>query len=75
MLLQNWYNLSDPQLEEAISDRLSFRKFIGLNLDDSVPDHSTIHRFRDRTEPIMKALFELVNNQLERKRLILKKGS
>lgn len=75
LLLQNWYNLSDPQLEESIADRLSFRKFIGINLDENVPDYSTIHRFRDRIAPIIPQLFELVNKQLEHRRLILKKGT
>ena len=38
--------LSDPGLEEALSDRLSFRRFVGLALADPVPDHSTLSRFR-----------------------------
>ena len=46
LLLQQWYGLSDPGLEEAVDDRLSFRRFAGLPLDESVPDHSTIWRFR-----------------------------
>ena len=46
LLLQQWYGLSDTGLEEAVDDRLSFRRFAGLPLDESVPDHSTIWRFR-----------------------------
>jgi transposase, IS5 family len=45
LLLQQWYCLSDPGLEEALSDRLSFRRFVGLALADPVPDHSTLSRF------------------------------
>ncbi len=75
LLLQNWYNLSDPGAEEAIADRLSFRNFLGLKLDDKVPDHSTIHRFRDRIEPIMEELFDLINEQLSDNGFILKKGT
>ena len=45
LLLQQWYTLSDPQLEEALADRLSFRRFVGLPLDEEVPDYSTISRF------------------------------
>jgi IS5 family transposase len=45
LLLQQWYRLSDPGLEEALSDRLSFRRFVGLALADPVPDHSTLSRF------------------------------
>ena len=37
LLLQQWYGLSDPGLEEAVDDRLSFRRFAGLPLDESVP--------------------------------------
>jgi IS5 family transposase len=46
LLLQQWYGLSDPGLEEALADRLSFRRFCGLALDEPVPDHSTVSRFR-----------------------------
>ena len=46
VLLQSLYGLSDPGLEEALYDRLSFRRFVGLGLEDAVPDHSTICRFR-----------------------------
>src|SRR3546814_8087483 len=41
LLLQRWYQLSDPGLEEALCDRLSFRRFAGLALEDDTPDHST----------------------------------
>ncbi|MFH1861871.1 MAG: IS5 family transposase [bacterium] len=75
LLLQNLYSLSDPATEEAIADRLSFRRFLKLNLDEHVPDHSTLHRFRDRIAPVMKQLFEMVTQQLEAKGLILKKGT
>lgn len=46
LLLEQWYNLSDPQMEEALGDRLSFRRFVGLGLEDDTPDHATISRFR-----------------------------
>ena len=48
LLLQQWYSLSDPQLEEALADRLSFRRFVGLGLEQEVPDYSTISRFRQQ---------------------------
>jgi IS5 family transposase len=75
LLLQNLYHLSDPAAEEAISDRLSFRRFLGLNLDQPVPDHSTIHRFRDRIAGQIDELLGLVTQQLEAQNLILKKGT
>jgi hypothetical protein len=46
LLLAQWYQLSDPGLEEALADRLSFRRFCGLGLDDDTPDETTICRFR-----------------------------
>lgn len=73
VLLQQWYNLSDPALEEAIDDRFSFRRFLGLNLDEKVPDHSTVHKFRDRISPIIEDLFQQVQTQLEVHQLIVKK--
>ena len=75
LLLQGWYDLSDPAAEEAIADRFSFRRFLGLSLEEKTPDHSTIHRFRDRIAPIAERLFAEVNRQLEAKALILKKGT
>ena len=48
LLLQQWYGLSDPGLEEALVDRLSFRRFLGLSLSEPVPDHSTLWRFREQ---------------------------
>src|SRR4051812_42832900 len=39
-----WHNLSDPALEAAIADRLSFRRFVGLSLHDRTPDHTTLWR-------------------------------
>jgi len=46
LLLQQWYSLSDPGLEEALLDRLSFRRFCGFSLDDATPDETTFVRFR-----------------------------
>ena len=46
LLLQQWYGLSDPGLEEALAGRLPFHRFVGLSLTEATPDHSTISRFR-----------------------------
>lgn len=46
LVLQRYYNLSDEQTEYQINDRLSFQKFLGLTLSDSVPDQKTIWLFR-----------------------------
>ena len=47
VLLQKWFGLSDPQLEEQLRDRLSFRRFVGLSLDDATPDETTLVNFRN----------------------------
>jgi IS5 family transposase len=49
LLLQKWFHIpSDPELENQINDRISFKKFLGLSLDKPSPDHSTFSRFRSR---------------------------
>jgi transposase, IS5 family len=77
LLLQQWYRLSDPGLEEALADRLSFRRFVGLALADPVPDHSTLSRFRSeltRRDLTERLLVEL-NRQLDAKGLVVKSGT
>ena len=46
LLLEQWYGLSDYQVEERINDSISFTKFIGLGFEYTTPDHRTISRFR-----------------------------
>ena len=77
LLLEQWYNLSDPQMEEALGDRISFRRFVGLGLQDETPDHSTISRFRAMlTERgVGEGLMEELNRQLEEKGLMVKAGT
>jgi transposase len=47
LVLQRYYNLSDEQMQFQILDRLSFMRFLGLTLSDSVPDEKTIWLFRE----------------------------
>jgi len=77
LLLQQWYQLSDPGLEEALADRLSFRRFVGLGLADKVPDHSTFCRFRKELERrgLAAELFEAVTGRLEAKGLVVRQGT
>jgi transposase len=77
VLLQQWYELSDPGLEEALSDRLSFRRFVGLSLSDPVPDHSTLSRFRKllAERQLGERLLAELNRQLDVRGLILKRGT
>ena len=77
LLLQQWYGLSDPGLEEALLDRVSFRRFCGLALDAATPDETTLCRFRNalRQAGLGEALFQEVLGQLEAAGLVLKTGT
>ncbi|MGP9822832.1 IS5 family transposase [Salinarimonas sp. NSM] len=77
LYLQSLYALSDPQLEAALLDRLSFRRFCGFGLDERTPDETTILRFRHDAARagLLEACFEAINTQLEAKGLIVKKGT
>lgn len=77
VLLQSLYGLSDRALEEALSDRLSFRRFVGLALDEAVPDHTVLNRFRNRliVEGLLERLFAELDRQLEKAGLVLKHGT
>ncbi len=77
-LLQIWFDLSDPQAEDAIYDSESMRRFAGVELsDDVVPDESTILRFRHLLEKhkLTEAMFEQINGVLEEKGLLLRSGT
>ena len=77
LLLEQWYKLSDPQMEEALWDRISFRRFVGLGLGDGTPDHSTISRFRTELAKrgLSEKLFEELVAQLEKQGLMVKEGT
>jgi transposase, IS5 family len=77
LLLEGWYGLGDPAMEEALGDRLSFRRFVGLGLDEAVPDHSTISRFRTLLAKrcLAERVFEEVGRQLDAKGLTVKAGT
>lgn len=77
LLLAQLYDLSDAALEEALNDRVSFRRFVGLPLDAVMPDHTTLCRFRKRLTDagLMDKLFAEFGKQLEANGLILKRGT
>ena len=66
MLLQTWYNLSDMGMEEMVNDTLSANAFCGLRVEDTVPDHSTLSRFRSELseKKAMNRLLSRLNAQL-----------
>lgn len=77
LLLQQWYQASDPAMEEALWERLSFRRFVGLGLAADAPDHSTISRFRTQlsTAGLAAALFAEVERQLAAQGLLVRQGT
>jgi len=76
LLLQKYYNLSDKAVEEALCVNLLFMRFVGISLEDSVPDDTTICRFRNSLlkNKLYDKLFDSVTKQLEDKSLIAKTG-
>lgn len=77
LMLQKWYGLSDPALEEALQDRLSFRRFVGLSLTDKTPDSTTFVRFRKRLreQNMDDALFTMVESHLDETGYLIREGT
>ena len=76
--LQQWFNLSDPQAEDALYDSESMRRFAGIELgEEPVPDESTLLRFRHLLERhrLTERLFAEVRTLLEERRLLLRSGT
>lgn len=76
LLLGIWNNLSDEKTENYVNDSLSAMRFCGLNLEDSVPDHSTLSRFRSELtkNKAMDKVLNAFNKQLEAHKIIVKTG-
>jgi IS5 family transposase len=77
-LLQQWFNLSDPAMEEMLIDSESMRRFAGINLmDDPVPDETTILKFRHLLEKhsLTEQLFRDVGLLLTARGLLLHQGT
>jgi transposase, IS5 family len=77
VMLAKWFGLSDPQLEECLQDRLSFRRFVGLSLNDATPDETTFVRFRARLREggLDRTLFDATLHHLDTQGLLVKDGS
>jgi IS5 family transposase len=76
--LQQWYSLSDPAVEEAVYDRMSFQKFLGIDLlSEEIPDETTILNFRHLLEEhgLQEKFFIRVREILEKKELLMKEGT
>jgi transposase, IS5 family len=76
LLLQAWYNLSDPALEQQLARDLLFRRFVGLSLDQAVPDHSSLWRFRQLISQNgrLDAMLSQLNRQLGEAGLLIRTG-
>lgn len=71
---RNW--LSDPAMEDEIKDRISFQKFLDIDLlNDVIPDETTILRFRHLLEAheLQRKMFDLINGILEVRWLLVRK--
>jgi len=76
-LLQIWYGLSDGQIEFQVNDRLSFQRFLGLDLSSKVPDQNTIWTFKENmTNSLVEfdIFYEFVA-ELESIGIVTRKGS
>lgn len=75
-LLQKWFRInSDPDLENQINDRISFKNFLGLSFNKPSPDHSTFSRFRGRlSKEAMTMINNLVLQQFSRQGLSINEG-
>ena len=76
LVLQTLYNLADEQVEYQIRDRLSFMRFLGLGLEDTVPDATTVWLFREALAKagLVKTLFERFDRHLDAKGYIARGG-
>ena len=76
-LLRTWYGLSDGEVEEQVNDRLSFSRFVGLSMEDVVPDNTIVCRFRNILveADLYDMLLEEFNRQLKSKSVIVKRGA
>ena len=76
-LLQTWYGLSDYEVEAQANDSISFTRFLGLQLEDSIPDHSVISRFRTQLieRNAYEKLFQIINQQLEQHGVVVRTGA
>lgn len=77
LLLESLYNLSDVKVAEECADRLSFRKFLGLELCDKTPDDTTLVKFRRRmaAHGLLEVMEEALVDMLRERGLSIRPGS
>ena len=75
-LLQDWNNISDDSAEYLINDRLSFQRFLGLELGEKSPDAKTIWLFKEQLgKEGLRELFDLFNKNLYANNIVKREGS
>ena len=76
LIIGHLYNLSDAQLEFQITDRLSFKQFLGVSEADKAPDEKTIWAFRETlvNNDLQNRAFAVFHNVLEKRGLFARKG-
>ena len=76
LVLQALNNLSDEQVEYQVRDRLSFSRFLGLAIEDSIPDATTLWLFREKLAKagLIEKLFERFDQHLAAKGYIARGG-
>jgi len=77
LILQKLYNMADDKTEYMIKDRLSFQRYLGLSLCDTVPDAKTIWNFREvlKETKVLDKIFNLFVEKMEEKGIITHSGS
>lgn len=76
--LQQWFNLSDPAVEEALYESVSMRSFVGIDLgSEPVPDETTVCKFRHLLErhALGKRIFEEVGRHLQERGMKVSGGT
>ena len=77
LFVQHLYNLSDPELEDQMIDRLSFQEFIGITFNTEIPDFTTVWRFKEALlkEKLLDRIFEIILQQVRDKRSACEEGN
>ena len=76
LVLQSLYNLADEQVEYQVRDRLSFSRFLGLAIEDSIPDSTTLWLFREKLAKagLIEKLFDCFDQHLAAKGYMARGG-
>jgi transposase, IS5 family len=76
MILQRYYGLGDKQIEYQIIDRISFKKFLGIETSDKIPDEKTVWLFRENitNTGLVEDLFMEFKNHLASTGLVFNEG-